>query len=63
MKTVFSGLILLAVIALAGFSFAPEGALKGPVLWAGLALLCAAGGVIWWRDKRENPGRGHDEQD
>ncbi len=52
MKTVFSVLLLLALVALAGFSFAPEGALKGPVLWAGLAVLALAGALTWWLDWR-----------
>ena len=61
MKTAFSLFILVLIVALAGLSFVPGAALSGPALWAGLALLCAAGGVVWWLDKRENPGRGFDE--
>ncbi len=52
MKTAFSALLLVVVIALASFSFAPEGALKGPVLWAGLGVLMLAGGLVWWLDWR-----------
>ncbi len=52
MKSAFSALLLLALVALAGFSFLPGAALAGPVLWAGLAVLALAGALIWWLDWR-----------
>ena len=56
MKAALSALLLLAVIALAGFSFAPGAALAGPVLWGGLAVLMLAGALVWWLDWRGRDG-------
>jgi len=58
MKTGFSVLVLLTVIALAGFSFVPGAALAGPVLWGGMAVLTLAGGLVWWLDWRAKRGGG-----
>ncbi len=52
MKQVGSILILVAVVALAAFSFMPEGRLTASVLWAALTLLAVAGGLIWLEGKR-----------
>ena len=63
MKTAFSWLVLAVVIVLGGVSFAPEGTLKGPVLWASLGLLCAAGILVRWYDGRQDRGQDKHEQD
>ncbi len=52
MRQAGSFLILAAVAALVVFSFLPGTVISGPVLWGGLGLLCLAGGLIWWRDRR-----------